>query len=291
MNRRRVLVIGSTGMVGHVVYMYLKQQGHVVFGVSNEDVPLLVDKVIDARNIDELFAYIFAEKIDSIINCVGLLNQECDKNPKLARYLNSEFPQLLGKFCSANSIYLISISTDYVFSGSKESYKEDDIPDCISGNLYSLTKRDGEIIGLNHCATIRTSFIGPDYSPSNKGLFNWIILTKNNVTGFKHVYWNGVTTLEFAKQINLLLQKEKYGVFHMVSENNYISKYDLLNLMNNLRKKPINVGCSTERHFGVKLADSKNMFNISSINNMLEEIVCWIKSNDKLYSSLREELK
>lgn len=291
MKKRRVLVLGSTGMLGHVVYLYLKKRSHIVYAISNENVPGLVDEVIDAKDYYLIFNFILDNKIDCVINCSGLLNQACENNVSLAFYLNSIFPHLLGEFCSSNNVYFIQMGTDYVFSGNKDFYVESDIPDCIPNNMYSLTKSYGELSCLNKCLTIRTSIIGPDYSSSNKGLFNWVITAKGDITGFSNVFWNGVTTLEFAKQIEKLLENEVYGIVHMTASNNILSKYDLVKLILSIKSAPNTLLKNNERVFKINLMDSKKTFNLPSLESMMQELVEWIRSNRILYRDIYEAIK
>ena len=49
--------------------------------------------------------------------------------------------------------------------------------------------------------TVRSDFIGPDMSENGSGLFNWIMNSTGYINGYSKVFFNGVTSLEFAKFI------------------------------------------------------------------------------------------
>lgn len=69
---------------------------------------------------------------------------KCDSDPEGTRALNVAATATLAKHCAAQSIFLIYISTDYVFPGTEGDapYEVTSIPK--PPNLYGETKLDGE---------------------------------------------------------------------------------------------------------------------------------------------------
>jgi dTDP-4-dehydrorhamnose reductase len=58
----------------------------------------------------------------------------------------------------------------------------------------------GESIAeLGRCQIIRTSIIGPELGEGGKGLMAWFLKQTQPVNGFTNHWWNGITTLEWAK--------------------------------------------------------------------------------------------
>src|SRR6202034_3690938 len=90
--------------------------------------------------------------------------------------VNSLFPTLLARLCSARGIRLIHYSTDCVFSGSASSdrgpdgYRESDLPD--ARDLYGMSKVLGE--PPPPCLVIRTSMIGRELR-GHHGLVEWFL--------------------------------------------------------------------------------------------------------------------
>src|SRR5690606_27782525 len=108
--------------------------------------------------------------------------------------------------------YLIHISTDCVFSGKKGDYIETDQKD--GSSVYAQSKSLGEITGDN-ILTIRTSIIGPELKNNGIGLFHWFMSQQGQIQGYSNVFWNGVTTLELAKVIHRLINKQMDGLIHI----------------------------------------------------------------------------
>ena len=76
---------------------------------------------------------------------------------------------------------------------------------------YALTKALGEVHEPDHL-TIRTSIIGPEIRQSGIGLFNWFMKQRGEISGYRAVKWNGVTTLELAKAIEFFMNKDVGGL-------------------------------------------------------------------------------
>ena len=218
----RVLVLGAGGMLGHMCRIYLSEVGHEVRAIArscSDDWDSL-----DVADNNKLFSYIDATKPEFIINCVGVLIKESEKDPERAIRINALLPQVLAKNAANFGFSLIHLSSDCVFSGSAGPYKERDKKDADS--IYGITKSLGEV--ADNCAlTIRTSIVGPELHKNGTGLFNWFMSQTGSIRGFGHSLWGGVTTLETAKAIDYLIANPLSGLLHLTN-GLAISKYDLL---------------------------------------------------------------
>lgn len=81
-------------------------------------------------------------KIDVIINCIANTNTY-STDRKGHWDINFAFVSDLIKFCNSNLIKLVHISTDYVYTHSKENASEDDVP-VHCDNWYGYTKLLGD---------------------------------------------------------------------------------------------------------------------------------------------------
>lgn len=237
MHKERVLILGATGMLGHMVHKYLEQLGIYELYNSVYRTPLnnqsIICNVKDQDAVAELFKQTKPEKV---INCVGALMQESKNNPASAIYLNALFPHFLKDLCNKYEAKLIHVSTDCVFSGKKGAYSEDDFRD--ADDVYGRSKALGEIFDIPHC-TLRTSIIGPELKDGT-GLFHWFMKQEGEVKGYTKAYWSGVTTLELAKAIHKAIQNDLVGLYH-VTNGEKISKHDLLYLFNKHRNNPLSI--------------------------------------------------
>ena len=117
------MILGATGMAGHVVYNYLSKMGcydciDVVYRKPFTHKSIFLD-VTDEKNV---YAVLEKEHPDVVVNCVGVLIKGSRENPANAIYINAYFPHSLKKVCDKIDSKLIHVSTDCVFSGKKGNY-------------------------------------------------------------------------------------------------------------------------------------------------------------------------
>ena len=233
----RVLVLGSTGLIGHQVFKYLDDSGNYeMYNISYRK-KLNKDSILcNVRNEEKVISLIKSINPNIIINCIGILIKGASTNPQNAIYLNSYFPHLLMNLSDSINSKLIHISTDCVFSGEKEMpYIEKDFKD--GKDTYAKTKGLGEIINENHL-TLRTSVIGPELKTDGEELFHWFMCQTGKINGFTKAIWSGVTTLVLAKVVLWAIEDKITGLYH-VTNNKSIDKFSLLNLIKKHTKKDI----------------------------------------------------
>jgi len=233
MNKKRLLILGATGMAGHVAHAYLEDLGKYEIDNIVFRTPLNArSKIVDVTNKQLLEDTIRDLKPDIILNCIGILIRGSQDDPSNAIFINSYLPHFLSYLSSQIDAKLIHISTDCVFSGRKGYYKDTDYRD--ADDTYGRSKALGEIIN-DKDLTIRTSIIGPEIKKNGEGLLHWFIQQKGDVNGYTDAFWGGVTTLELAKAISVILESNLTGLYQL-SNNKRISKFDLLSLINRVYK-------------------------------------------------------
>ena len=203
-------------MVGHAVALYFKEAGHEVF--DRYDVTIY-DK-------DQLNKAINGVKPDAIINCTAIVNQAAEEDKAGAAYLNGYLPHLLETLTAGTKTVVVHRSTDCIFSGAKGKYVLEDWPDAKS--FYARTKAVGELDN-DKDITIRVSLIGPAQDENDGSLLNWFLNQKGEVKGYANAIWTGLTTLEYAKTIERLLNQKAHGVFQAAPKSS-ISKYELIRI-------------------------------------------------------------
>lgn len=277
---KKVLVIGSTGMLGHVVKKYLIDKKYDVYETTrNQTNKYYFDALENIKKIEEIIDSI---KPDFIVNCIGILNKKAEDYPSQALLVNSYFPHYLDEMSEKYNYKLIHISTDCVFSGHDGGGYKEDSPKTAT-TVYGTSKALGEI-NNNRSLTLRTSIIGPDTNPNGIGLFEWFMKQKDEVHGFRKAFWSGVTTIELAKQIEIAMNSNLTGLYH-ITNGQKISKYDLLTIIKDVFNKDIKIipddNYSCDKSLVVTREDYK--FNIPSYHQMIVEMKEWIENNKDIY--------
>jgi len=282
--KKKVLVLGSTGLIGHQIHNHLQDTGkYNLFNITYRKKLQNDTFVIDARNERFFFNKIKSISPDIIINAIGILIGGAKKDPENAIFLNAYLPHKLRNFSDSINAKLIHISTDCVFSGEKKDpYKEDDLKD--GQGVYAQTKGIGEIICKNHL-TLRTSVVGHELKENGEELFHWFMSQSKPIEGFTKSVWSGVTTIELAKAVEASIQKNITGLHH-VTNNLTINKYELLMLIKKYTRKKIMITKVDGRKTDKSFIDTRRMlgYEIPSYDQMIFEMVECIKKDQILYS-------
>jgi len=280
---KKVLVLGSTGMLGHIVHYFLDSTNkYDLYNLSFRNKlnsKTIIEDVSDQEKLSNLINEISP---DVIINCIGILIKGSNENIKNAIYVNGYFPHWLKGVCKEINCKLIHISTDCVFSGKNGGNDENSIKDAIDD--YGKTKSLGEFDSFNHLC-IRTSIIGPELKQNGEGLMHWLFNQQGTINGFKNVFWSGVTTLELAKAIHFSIKNNISGLWN-VTNGEAISKFDLLKTIiktfsiNKLKLEPNTDKISDKSLKSIRGIDYK----VPSYQIMLEGLADYYRENQKLYN-------
>jgi dTDP-4-dehydrorhamnose reductase len=282
---KRVLILGSAGMAGHVVKKYLTDSRKYIIGeLARTSSPSEFAYSIDVTDIQALDHVLNEFKPKVIINCIGVLNKDAEDNPDKAILLNSFLPHHLAKKASRIGSRLIHISTDCVFSGSKGSYLDTDEKD--GAGFYAQSKALGEIQFGEHL-TIRTSIIGPEIKSTGIGLLHWFLRNEaKEIKGYTQAYWGGVTTIQLAIAIEHAIEQPLSGIIHLTNGIK-ISKYDLVTIFKDIFKKDVSIKPDDNYKVDKSLALSRQtslLGTVPSYEKMVLEMKSWMQNNRDLYS-------
>lgn len=130
----RVAVLGGRGMLGTDVCAQLRTLGcaPVAFDLPECDI----------TRPGHLATAL--EGVDGVVNCAAFTNvDKAEDVPDIARAVNATAVGELGRQSAARNVFVLHISTDFVFDGNGEApYAETSAPAPLS--VYGLTKLEGE---------------------------------------------------------------------------------------------------------------------------------------------------
>jgi len=150
----RILITGAQGQLGHDVTLECQRRGWEAIGVDLPDFDLT----------DRTATLSFLEKAapDCVIHCAAYTAvDKAEAEPEMARAVNELGTGAVAKYCARAGIWMINISTDYVFDGSgNQPWEADDAPEPL--NVYGATKLAGERAVQAVCEKhmiVRTSWV------------------------------------------------------------------------------------------------------------------------------------
>tara|TARA_Y100001963_G_scaffold1683_1_gene2383 strand:+ start:3631 stop:4362 length:732 start_codon:yes stop_codon:yes gene_type:complete len=235
----KILVLGHKGMLGHMVYKYLS---------TKKDCELVTTNLRWPDNEFKNFVIDFDG--DFVVNCIGAIHQR-----KSDFSVNTDLP-----------IWLDILKKDFkiIHPGT----------DCeIDDDEYGISKREASEHLLREnkdTKIIKTSIIGPEIN-SEASLLDWFLNSQGQVSGYSKAYWNGNTTLHWAKICyEMMKDYQRYNTLN-IPTSNCISKYELLNVIKEVFEKDIVVMENSDVVIDKCLKTTDNMKNID-IKTQLREL-------------------
>ena len=207
----KILITGSSGMLGHDLIEVLKDK---------HDLILLTSKTLDITDKDKTIEFIRENKPDIVINSAAYTDVDgCETNRELAYSVNGEGVRNLAIGCAEVDCPLVQISTDYVFNGkSDRPWAEDDEIGPIS--IYGKSKLEGEeaiLKILDKYFIVRTAWL---YGINGKNFPKTMLELSENHSEITVVYdevGSPTYTLDLARKISELIETDYYGIYHITN--------------------------------------------------------------------------
>jgi dTDP-4-dehydrorhamnose reductase len=214
----KVVVTGAGGLLGRAVTTYCAARGDDVHAFDHNALDI-ADKEAVKRQLSDL-------KPDVVFNCAAWTDVDgCESDPNRAERANALGPQLLASTCRDIDALLITVSTDYVFDGTKEGfYTQRDQPNPIS--VYGRSKLDGERRAQSSWArtiVVRSGYI---FGPGGKNFLSTILPRARRGESLKAINdMIGTPTYgrDLAARLHRLAQLDLPGIYHVVNRSEGVS--------------------------------------------------------------------
>ena len=206
----KIVILGANGMLGK----------DLAEAFSDFDVYPFTKLELDITDARLLGQKLKAVKPDFVINAAGYTDVDgCETNQELAYNVNAKGVKNIAVSCSKYGSILIHISSDYVFDGEKDGYKEDDKPNPI--NAYGDSKYKGELyIGdvFKKYYLIRTSWL---FGKNGRNFVDTILKLSNTKTQLEIVNdqrGSPTYTKDLSAAIkNMTHNNPEFGVYHITN--------------------------------------------------------------------------
>ncbi|MGP8284219.1 MAG: dTDP-4-dehydrorhamnose reductase [Desulfomonilaceae bacterium] len=207
------IVVGARGMLGRDLCASLREiETHIV----EMDIPEM-----DISSLSSVMDVMGKVKPKLVINVAALTDVDgCESQQEQAFKVNATGPENLAVAVNELGSFLVHISTDYVFDGSKNMpYREDDPPNPLG--IYGKSKLEGElsikrVLSTNYCI-IRTQWL---YGANGKNFVDTIIKAggKNKTLKIVNDQFGSPTyTVDLSAAIIKLCLMRANGVFHVTN--------------------------------------------------------------------------
>lgn len=204
MNKERILVTGSEGMLG----------SYIDFGIR------FTKQTLDITDLDAVTAACLKHRPSVIVHLAGLTDLAlCEREPARAYHVNTVGTYYMALAARAVGAKLVFLSTSGVFDGTKKGpYTEDDIPNPI--NVYGHSKYLAEAAIatlLDNYLIVRTSWLFGGGSMGDKKFVGKILAQRKSaeVRAVKDRHGSPTYAKDLTKALEQLIVENKRGVVHI----------------------------------------------------------------------------
>ncbi|OGY43435.1 MAG: dTDP-4-dehydrorhamnose reductase [Candidatus Buchananbacteria bacterium RIFCSPHIGHO2_01_FULL_39_14] len=218
-NQRKILILGANGMLGHDLAEIFFDQKPILWDMPNLDI---TDEFAVKQKLADLMPSL-------VINAAAYTDVDGAQNqPDLAFKVNADAIGYLAVACQQLGAILVHYSTEYVFSGNKDTgYQEDDKTDPL--NIYGQSKAKGEEILKQNCEMfylIRSSWLYGRSPQVGKPRGLNFVQTMLKLAGegkeinvVSDQFGKPTYTLDLAKKTREIIETQKpCGIYHAVNE-------------------------------------------------------------------------
>jgi dTDP-4-dehydrorhamnose reductase len=260
----KVAILGGRGMLGTDLTRQCLNQG------INFEVFDLPD--FDITNHQQLSHIV--RQAPLVVNCAAYTDVDgAESQADLAYQVNSEAVGHLGALAKDADIWVLHVSTDFVFDGkSDKPYVETDPPNPI--NKYGASKLAGERLlvesGCRNCI-IRVEWTYG--SGGNNFVTKLVKRAKENrkLTVVDDQIGSPTATTEVAKVICGLMQKKTEGIFHFANEG-YVSRFEMAKFIFDKLNMSVDLSSyKTSDYASVAARPLNSRFDCSKIKALLNE--------------------
>jgi len=211
----KILVTGSAGLVGRATVRHCTAIGDQVFACNRES--------LDISKPDAVAKVVNDSRPDAIINCAAWTDVDgCESDLVRATSANAAGPENLARAARNAGAVLVTISTDYVFDGTKAGfYTQRDDPNPES--VYAASKLAGERraqLASARTVVVRTGYI---FGVGGKNFLSTVIERARRGDRLRVISdARGTPTYapHLAARLRVLAEMDLPGVFHVVNSGN-----------------------------------------------------------------------
>ena len=208
----RVLITGAGGLVGRALVEHCQANGDEVFAYDHQS--------LDIADSDATESVIAERRPEAVINCAAWTNVDgCEGDPRRTELVNASGPENLALASRLADAVFVTISTDYVFDGTKDGfYTQRDNPRPIS--VYGRFKLEGERRSqVAHARTIvvRSGYI---FGLGGKNFLSTLVTRARNgerLSAIHDCYGTPTYGRDLAARLRELALKDLPGTYHVVN--------------------------------------------------------------------------
>ena len=226
------LIIGASGFIGQYLAKRLQEAAFEVTGTYNSRVPENWGypchrvELTDHERLDEIFRLVQPQVVVHLAAIADVSAAESD--PARATAVNVSATAYIAELCTRHQARLIYLSSEYVFSGDRGNYREDDTPQ--PNTHYGRTKWEAELAVAREASQwsiVRTSLVYGWPPVGRQNLVTTIIDRLENGDQFyanRDSYRTPIYVEHLTVGITQLVTDNHQGIYHLAAVD-WLSMY------------------------------------------------------------------
>ena len=235
----KALVTGVAGQLGHDVMNELAKRGFegvgsdlapeyagMQDGTAVTTMPYLSMDITDPESVRNT---IIASGADAVIHCAAWTAvDKAEEMPEACRKVNAYGTENIAKVCEELDLPMMYFSTDYVFNGNgTRPWEPEDEYEPLG--VYGQTKAEGEVAVREHVRKFFILRIAWVFGTNGKNFIKTMLRLSETHDSLRVVcdqIGTPTYTYDLARLIVDMIQTDRYGIYHVTNEGDYISWYD-----------------------------------------------------------------
>ena len=264
MAEEKIAILGGSGMLGSDL-----AHASADYGLDFEVFDLPEFDIANEQHIQRAVS-----QATIIVNCAAYTDVEkAESEVELAYKVNGEVVGKLGSAAKDAGIWVLHISTDFVFDGELErTYNEADEPNPI--NAYGRSKLAGEKLlaesGCSHCI-VRLEWT---YGHAGQNFVTKLIKrakTDKNIRVVDDQMGSPTATTEVAELICQLLLQKPQGIFHFAAAG-YATRFEIAKFVFDKLNMSVNLtACKSGDYPSTAVRPLNSRFDCGKIQALLDE--------------------
>jgi dTDP-4-dehydrorhamnose reductase len=232
--KKRILVFGSNGMLGHRTISFFAKNTNIELLCSSIERESYYNDLnyiqADITNRDEVKRVVFNFYPDVVINAAAFTNvDKSESQRELAWKVNVKAVEYISEMAHTIDAHLIHFSTDYIFDGLNGPYSENDRPNplCYYGRTKLASENVLKMRGTDF-TILRTNVLYGTAPHGRLDFVRWVIEELNNNRELKIVtdQFNNPNFIDdLVQAISKVIEFKKYGIYN-IGGKEFLNRYD-----------------------------------------------------------------
>ena len=279
----KIFVTGVGGQLGHDVMNELAKRGidgvgsdiqEVYSGIADGTPVTQMPYVrMDITDAEEVRRVLTEQRVDAVIHCAAWTAvDKAEECPEACRKVNAGGTENIAVVAEELDVPMMYFSTDYVFDGNgTRPWQVDDERNPL--DVYGATKAGGETAVMNHVKKFFILRIAWVFGINGNNFIKTMLKlskTHDHLRVVSDQVGTPTYTLDLARLVVDMILTDRYGIYHVTNEGEYISWYDFtLAIFEEAGVKGVEVTPVTSEEYG---AAAKRPYNSRMDRSRIREM-------------------